>query len=544
MESIQENRIYHGAIYIRLSKEDGDKQESNSVGNQRELILSFLKTKPEIVVCSERIDDGYSGVSFERPAIKALFEDIKAGIIDCVIVKDLSRFGRNYIETGRYIEQVFPFLGVRFIAINDGFDSKISQSQTDGIIIPFKNLMNDAYSRDISVKVRSQIKVRYSRGEYIGAFPVYGYVRSKEDKHKLVIDEFAAMTVRDIFKWKIKGYSNQKIAERLNAAGILSPLEYKRMLGWAFSTAFKLKPVAKWSAQAVSRILENEIYTGTMVQGKESSPNYKVKKKFKKPRSEWAIVENTHDGIITKEDFFLVRRIISTDTRTAPEQKELYLFSGILVCRECGKSMIRRPVKSGGKTYIYYICRTNKKDKTRCSNANRIGEHQLKACVQEVIRQEINIFSKADDILTYMDTLPGKDNEVTKYCKRLEKKREEYEYYQNLIMGLYEDYKKEILNRENYNSMKSVYETIIDEICQTIGVLEEGLKELLENNNSKNQWLEEFRDIKNITEINRSLLLFFVKEIVVSNKNYIQIIFNFRNEITVPMGVEGDGQNK
>lgn len=543
MGLIQEKRIYHGAIYIRISREDGDKQESNSVVNQRELIHSFLKTKPEIKVCSERIDDGYSGVSFERPAIKELFEDIKTGIIDCVIVKDLSRFGRNYIETGRYIEQVFPFLGVRFIAINDGFDSGMTQSQSDSIVIPFKNLINDAYSRDISIKVRSQIKVRYSRGEYIGAFPVYGYVRSKEDKHKLEIDEFAAMTIRDIFKWKIQGYSNQKIAEYLNAVGILSPLEYKRMLGWTFSTSFKLKPVAKWSAQAVSRILENEIYTGTMVQGKESSPNYKVKKKLKKPRCEWAIVENTHEGIITKEDFSIVRHIMSTDTRTAPRQKELYLFSGVLACGKCGKSMIRRPVKSGGKTYIYYICRTNKVDKTKCENANRVCECRLMDCIQEAIRQEIGVMSRADDILGYIDTIP-KDMEVRKYSQRLERKRNEYDYYQNLIIGLYEDYKKEILSRENYFYLKSVYEKIMKDILQVIGVLEGLLTELIQNNDSRNHQIEEFRQNKNITEINRSLLLSLVKKIVIFDKSHIQIIFHFRDEIADIKGVEFNGQNK
>jgi site-specific DNA recombinase len=530
MEIKKESKQYKAAIYIRLSKDDGDKPESNSVSNQRDLILSYLKTKPEIEVCSERVDDGYSGVSFERPAIKELLADIKAGLIDCVVVKDLSRFGRNYIETGRYIEQVFPFLGVRFIAINDGFDSGTTQSQSDGIIIPFKNLINDAYSRDISMKVRSQIKVRHTRGEYIGAFPVYGYIRSKEDKHKLEIDEFAALTVRDIFKWKTEGYSNQRIAQHLNAAGILSPLEYKRMLGWAFSTSFKLKPMAKWSAQSVGRILENEIYTGTMVQGKESAPNYKVKKKFKKPRSEWAIVENTHEPIIAKEDFYLVSRIISADTRTAPRQQELYPFSGILKCSECHKSMIRRPVKSNGKTYIYYTCRTNKEDKAKCKNSNRISEHQLLASVKEVIKLHIGAISKADDILNYIETLPMEHMQVKKHRQRLQKKREEYEYYQNLIMGLYEDYKKEIINRENYFNMKLVYEKITSEISDAIGVLERDISEILQKKVMTNQWIEDYRKNQNITDLNRSILLSLVREIVVYDKNHIQIHFNYFDE--------------
>ena len=530
MEIEKACKHYKAAIYIRLSKDDGDKAESNSVSNQRDLILSYLKSKPEIEVCSERIDDGYSGVSFDRPGIKELLSDIKAGTIDCVVVKDLSRFGRNYIETGRYIEQVFPFLGVRFIAINDGFDSGTIQSQSDGIIIPFKNLINDAYSRDISMKVRSQIKVRHIRGEYIGSFPVYGYVRSKENKHKLEIDEFAAMTVRDIFKWKTEGYSNQRIAQLLNAAGILSPLEYKRMLGWAFSTSFKLKPMAKWSAQSVGRILENEIYTGTMVQGKESAPNYKVKKKFKKPKSEWAIVENTHEPIITKEDFNLVSRIISADTRTAPMQQELYPFAGILKCSECHKSMIRRPVKSNGKTYIYYTCRTNKEDKEKCKNSNRISEHQLLACVKEVMKVHIGAISKTDDILSYIETLPREQLQIKKYNQRIQKKREEYDYYQNLIMGLYEDFKKDILNKENYLNMKSNYETIIGDISDSIDIMERDISELLQKKDLTNQWIWEYRKNHNISNLNRSILLSMVREIVVYDKNNIQIHFNYFDE--------------
>lgn len=530
MEIEKVSKHYKAAIYIRLSKDDGDKAESNSVSNQRDLILSYLKSKPEIEVCSERIDDGYSGVSFDRPGIKELLSDIKAGTIDCVVVKDLSRFGRNYIETGRYIEQVFPFLGVRFIAINDGFDSGTIQSQSDGIIIPFKNLINDAYSRDISMKVRSQIKVRHTRGEYIGSFPVYGYVRSKENKHKLEIDEFAAMTVRDIFKWKTEGYSNQRIAQLLNAAGILSPLEYKRMLGWAFSTSFKLKPMAKWSAQSVGRILENEIYTGTMVQGKESAPNYKVKKKFKKPKSEWAIVENTHEPIITKEDFNLVSRIISADTRTAPMQQELYPFAGILKCSECHKSMIRRPVKSNGKTYIYYTCRTNKEDKEKCKNSNRISEHQLLACVKEVMKVHIGAISKTDEILSYIETLPREQLQIKKYNQRIQKKRGEYDYYQNLIMGLYEDFKKDVLNKENYLNMKSNYETIIGDISDSIDIMERDISELLQKKDLTNQWILEYRKNHNISNLNRSILLSMVREIVVYDKNHIQIHFNYFDE--------------
>lgn len=522
-------KIYNAAIYIRLSKDDGDKTESNSISNQRTLIESFLKNKPEITVRSEQVDDGYSGVSFERPAVKAMLDDIKAGAIDCVIVKDLSRFGRNYIETGRYIEQVFPFMGVRFIAINDGFDSASQQSQTDSVIIPFKNLINDAYSRDISIKVRSGLGIRCKQGDYIGAFPLYGYLRSEEDKHKLEIDDFAAMTVRDIFKWKVEGMNNQRIAQRLNTMGILSPLEYKRMLGWAFGTSFKLQPVAKWSAAAIARILKNEIYTGTMVQGKESSPNYKIKKKFRKPQSEWITVTDTHEAIISKDDFALVQRLMSADTRTSPECDGLHLFSGMLECGGCHHSMIRRPVKSGGKTYIYHVCRTQKTDKGKCSSKCRIAETKLMDCTLQLIQEQIRIVCAIDEIMAYIDTLPLKQAEVQKVDLRIQKKQEEYDHYQKLIFELYEDYKKGIVSRENYFAWKANYEENCKQVAEATKALEEELSNLLINRGEQSKWIDEFKKYKNIRELTRPALVTLVEKIVVIDKNTLKVHFTFKD---------------
>lgn len=526
----QIEKKYNAAIYIRLSKDDGDKMESNSISNQRTLIESFLKNRPEITVRSERVDDGYSGVTFDRPAVKAMLEDIKAGSINCVIVKDLSRFGRNYIETGRYIEQVFPFMGVRFIAINDGFDSANQQSQADGMIIPFKNLINDAYSRDISIKVRSQLNTRCKQGDYIGAFPLYGYFRSEEDRHKLEIDTFAAMTIRDIFKWKIEGMSNQRIAEKLNGMGILSPLEYKRMLGWAYSTTFKLQPVAKWSAGTVLRILKNEVYTGTMIQGKESSPNYKIKKKLAKPRSEWIIVPDKHEPIINKEEFDLVRRLMLTDTRTAPENGSLYTFSGMLECGHCKHSMIRKPVKSDGKSYVYYVCRTQKTDKSKCDGKCRIAEPRLKESVLKLIQAQIHIVCTIDEILQYINTLPLKQMEVKKVNLRIKKKREEYEQCKKQSFELYNDYKKGVVSKKNYLIWKVAYEENVEQIAEAIKILETELSILLKNCTEKSKWIEEFKRFKGITELTRPILIALVRKIEVVDKQTIRIHYTYKDE--------------
>lgn len=263
------DKIYHAAIYVRLSKEDGDvagaaKAESNSISNQKNLIKDFLKNKNDIIVVSERVDDGYSGSNFERPAFQMMMEDIKRGTVDCVIVKDLSRFGREYIDSGKYIERLFPALGVRFIAINDHIDSK-EENGRDDIVVPFKNLMNDAYCRDISIKIRSHLEVKRKNGEYIGAFTPYGYKKDENNRNRLVPDLYAAGVVKEIFRMKLHGMSQSAIADRLNGQGILSPMEYKHSLGIRIQDNFKTHEQAEWSSMSVRRILENEVYIGMML---------------------------------------------------------------------------------------------------------------------------------------------------------------------------------------------------------------------------------------------------------------------------------------
>ena len=305
---------YKACIYTRLSKDDGDKPESDSIANQKALIRDYLKGHPEIEIVSEKADDGFSGVNFERPGFKEMMDGIRNGQVDCVVVKDLSRFGRNYIEAGNYIERVFPFIGVRFIAINDSYDS-IDKNQSDSLIIPFKNLINDAYCKDISVKIRTQLEIKRKKGEFIGAFAVYGYLKDPENHNKLVVDTYASEVVRAIFRWKAEGLSQGDIADRLNSQGVLCPMEYKLSLGMKVRTNFRTEKKALWSWSSVSRILSNEVYTGVLVQGKVSTPNYKVKKHVEKDESEWVRVEQAHEAIIDPDVFRVTQELMKKDIR-------------------------------------------------------------------------------------------------------------------------------------------------------------------------------------------------------------------------------------
>lgn len=383
-------KIYHAAIYVRLSKEDGDvatagKRESNSISNQKDLIKNFLKDKKDIVVVSERVDDGYSGSNFERPAFQMMLEDIKKGIVDCVVVKDLSRFGREYIDAGKYIERLFPALGVRFIAVNDHYDSLEGKSQADEIVIPFKNLINDAYCRDISIKIRSHLEVKRKNGEYIGAFTPYGYQKDSDNKNKLVIDVYAAGIVKEIYRMKLSGMSQTAIANALNKQGVLSPMEYKHSLGIRIQDNFKTHEQAEWSAMSVKRILENEVYTGTLVQGKRTTPNHKVKKLMKKPETDWVRIEKNHKAIVSEREFALVQRLLGIDTRTSPNEEKVYPLSGLVVCGDCGAMMIKRDVPAGGKVYAYYIC--SRHAATKACAAHRIPMGKL----EETVLEEVDI---------------------------------------------------------------------------------------------------------------------------------------------------------
>lgn len=330
---------FRAIIYLRISKEDGF-IESNSIVNQRELIKSFLKMRKDISLYSEKVDDGYSGSNFNRPGFMEMLEELKEGKANCIIVKDLSGFGRNYIESGRYIEKLFPFLGVRFIAINDNYDSQYSHVGSSEILIPFKNLINDAYCKDLSIKTKSQLDIKRKNGEFVGAFPTYGYKKSSKNKNELIIDQYPAEIVKDVFRWKIQGLSYRKIANRLNQYGILSPMEYKNFKGLHYKTSFKEYQKAKWSPMAVSRILKNDIYIGNLVQGKEANISYRIRKKQNVLEENWIRVEGVHKAIIPDEIFSVTQKIMKMDTRTNSLNKGFY--SGITYCSQCKRVLLRK----------------------------------------------------------------------------------------------------------------------------------------------------------------------------------------------------------
>ena len=533
------SKTYLCGGYLRLSKEDDDiaKSEtlqSNSIENQKEYIEDYLQSKPEIRVVDFYIDDGYSGVNFDRPDFQRMLQDIKDKKINCVIVKDLSRLGRNYIEVGKYIERLFPFLGVRFIAINDNFDSADDAALSNNIIVPFKNLINDAYCRDISIKIRSHLEVKRKRGEFIGAFPVYGYMRG-EDKNKLIVDPCAAEIVKEIFAMKMEGMSQQAIADELNRLGVLSPAEYKKEQGSGYKTVFQTHSRAKWTAVAVLRVLTNEVYMGTLIQGKESTPNYKVRVREKKPKEEWIRVENAHEAIISRTDFELISDILQKDTRVSTGKSAVSVYSGYLVCADCGCSMVRKKVRSGSLEYVYYVCSGNKKDKDICSS-HRISENTLNMAITKTLQLHLKQLGDLPESMRYIRETSGNSDKIKKLVLQSEKRKEDIEKYNRLKLECYEDYKKELITQDEYMLFKKELDNRIEEIQRAITELGKKKRMLLDGGYEKESLLEKFLTSKEI-ELKRSILVRFISRIYVYEDHRIEIIFRYQDEIRQLLGI-------
>ena len=487
---------YNAIAYYRLSKDDGAKHESDSIANQRKLICAFLRSNPNIHLIEEAQDDGYSGTNFDRPGFRSVLNAVQSKRVNCVIVKDLSRLGREYIETGKYLEMIFPSFGVRFIAINDDVDSENSRAGDD-IIIPVKNIINEAYCRELSKKLRKQFRIQRGNGEFLGAFANYGYCKSTDDKHKLVIDDYAAEVVRGIFSLKFQGYNQQAIADFLNRERVLPPAEYKKSMGLKYKTGFKTSSESKWVAVTVSRILTNPIYIGKLVQGKRGTPNYKVKKMRLREEKDWVVVENNHEPIIDPLTFTTVQRMLARDTRTAPENDIVYPLSGMVFCADCGGSMLRRTVKRGNKSFGYYVCST---------------------------------ILDMEELLNEMGKRKLEDAHVKRLDLAIAQKNSELDRYQEFRMKLYEALNDDLIDRCEYERMRSKYAGLINEAEDTIRNLTADREKSL-SSSSPREWMASIARFNGITELSREVVVTLIDKIYVYKDKHIRIDFNFRNEL-------------
>ena len=521
-------QIWNTCGYVRLSREDGDKEESNSVTGQKDLIRDYLCRHPELRECGMKVDDGFTGSNFDRPAFQEMMAEVKAGKINCIVVKDLSRFGRNYLDAGEYIEKIFPFLGVRFIAVNDHYDSLHSNPESDELVIPFKNLINEAYCRDTSIKIRSQLEIKRRRGDFIGSFAVFGYRKDPADHHRLLVDDYAADVVRDIFQWKLEGVSAADIADRLSGAGVPTPMDYKRAQGMAYSTSFRVKAESVWSAGMVLRILKNPVYIGVLEQGRVTTPSYKVKRLVNKPREEWAVVEGNHEAIIDRQDFEIVQKVLALDTRTSVGGAPVEIFSGLVFCGECGAAMVRKTVPSGKKKYIYYVCAAHKNEKT-CF-AHSLRDSVLEDIVLELVKKRIQEVIDLSELLEMTSVVQLQQAMMRKLRERLTMKESEISRYQKLLQSLYENLADGLIDREEYQDLKRTYSRRRAEAEEQAESIRDQMGKEMTSSSERRVWMEQFRRHQNITALDRPLIVTLVERIFIYRGHRIEVVFRWQDE--------------
>lgn len=525
---------YMAAVYLRLSKEDEDlreskdKKESNSIANQKALILKTLESMPDVTLYDIYIDDGFTGLNFERPNFQRMCEDIYNGRVNMVIVKDLSRLGRDYIDSGRYVKKIFPSYHVRFVSVLDHFDSLTATQSDVNLLIPVKNFVNDNYSRDISGKVRSHQEVMRENGLYVGSHVAYGYKKLETDRNRIIPDEYAADIVRKIFDWKLKGLSSASIADKLNGLGVAAPSEYKRQLGGNYKSGFQKNRKAKWSAVAINRILRNKIYIGVLEQGKREKVNYKLNKVVEKPETEWAVKENTHEAIISKADFENVAKLLNLDTRKSPEEETLFILSGLMFCGECGRSMVRRCNRYKDKQSVYYICATYNKGKG-CSR-HSIAQSVIEDILLDAIKRHIEHVARLEELLNTIRDREVNYDDIVANDREILAKYKELDQCKKVEMSLHRDLAAGIISIKEYEQFKNNFAHKSAEIEETIRKLQQEIETVFKEGLFADEWIDTFTKTGNITSLDRSIVLSLVEKITIHEENRIEITFQYQDE--------------
>jgi len=507
--------LWRAGLYVRLSREDGDKEESDSIGNQRSLLQEYVAMENDMVVSDVYIDDGYSGTNFERPDFKRMMDDLKNRAINCVVVKDLSRFGRNYIEVGQYIEKIFPFMDVRFVSVNDTLDSVKNPQAMNNLIVPFKNIINDEYCRDISNKVRSSLDLKRKQGKFIGSFATYGYRKDPLDHNHLIIDEEAAAVVRDIFDWFIGGMSVIGIAKHLNMLGILNPTGYKRSQGLRYMHSNGDNNDLLWPDSSVRRILRNRVYTGCLIQGKNKIRSYKVQISVAIPQEDWIVVAGAHAPIISEDTFQKAQSLFSRDMRAAPNSNRVYLLAGFMKCADCGRAMNRKLIAQPYQNYCYYICSTFKKMQKGACSKHTIRSDKVERALLETLKKQIDLAVDMDKLIALINQNGQTNKNTARLMKVLSAKEKERAAVERMKLSLYPDWKNGDISKEEFQKLRIQFDAQLCEHEAAIRRVQAELNETEDGVDSSNAFLTAFTKHRHLQELTREILVELVESVQV-----------------------------
>ncbi len=527
LAKIKSNMIFKVAMYIRLSREDGDKEESSSVTNQRNIITRFINENDNFIIVDEYVDDGYTGTNFNRPAFQRMIKDIEKGKINTVITKDLSRLGRDYIDTGRYVQRYFPENRVRYIALLDGIDTLEDAGMND--IAPFKSVINDMYVKDISKKITSALKERKTAGNFLAVTAPYGYKKNPENKYQLVINEEEAKVVRYIFRLYLQGNGLTKIAKILTEEEIPVP-GISRNIG----TTRKTKLYNCWKQTTISRILKNPVYIGNLEQFKRKKVNYKSKKRVSVPKEDRVICYNTHEPIIKKEDFDEVQKIITENKAFSKSTKHDYLFKGFLYCADCGAKLYLTYSDYAYKKYGEYryttVCYTYSKYYNQCSrHSNSIPI--LEKILIENIKKVCNAYLNRDlekELIEMVERENKRNVLEQEYNKKIDNIETKIEDLNLCIRNLYMDKVKNVITEKDYIELSKNFTQERDKL---INEKEELLKlstNLKNDNNNKEEIEKVAKEFVSLKKPTKELLSRLIDKVTISEDNIITIYFKFK----------------
>ena len=527
-------KIYKTAAYVRLSVEDSGKPGADTIEGQKALLTAYIEQQSDLELTALFCDNGRTGTDFDRPQFEKMMEEVRKGRVNCIVVKDLSRFGRNYKETGNYLERIFPFLGVRFIAVNDNFDTLTAERTQDGYIVPLKNLINEVYSKDISKKIDAALTVKQQRGEFIGAWAPYGYRKDPDDKHHLIINEETAPTVRQIFKWRLEGISVVQIARKLNDAGILSPSAYLYETGEVKTEKYK---GVLWQGQIIKSILAHPVYIGHMVQGRKKQSFYEGKQQTRVDKADWIIVRNTHVPIIDDETYEAVQQIAQQRKTEYHERLGKFshlehsenLLQKLVWCPNCKRPMVRyKNVSHGQKLWYTYICPGHANDPARCPFVS-IREEDVVDVVFATLQAQIAIAADLEEVIKKLNAEPDFRRQRSAANAKLEAARRTLKRNQSLYDSLYQNYVEQLMSEQEYVTLKSRYRAEAEEAERLIALLEQEQHES-KVYTAENRFLTEFRAFTGTDTLTKEMASALVERIYVDADRSMDIRLRYRDE--------------
>ena len=519
---------YKTAVYVRLSTEDLDE---DTLDNQIYLLKSFVGEKTDMVLVDIYADNGFSGTNFERPEFTRLMNDVKTGKVNCIVVKDLSRLGRNYIETGNLIENVFPFLNVRFIAVTDNFDTN-EGGGVENMVASFKNLVNDVYAKDISRKIITAFRTKQKNGEYIGLVAPYGYLKSAENKNKFVIDEKTAPAVKKIFELYAGGYGLDRIARIMNESDYDCPRKYRYSIGITKSDRYKN---SKWGRTTINTILTNRAYIGDMVQGKVKQELCNNIVMHYTNKDDWIVVEGTHEAIIERNLFFEVQDILEKKKTEqavrrkkskSREYKEENLLKGRIKCGCCGKSMnLAQNVRGNSISRSYYCSGYKELREAVCTNKNRINKSSVESKVLESIKK--CIFNNIDESSLSLEIADKNTQDIKKRMVQIERAIRQTN---SKIADLYKDVSDGLIDENDYLLMKTKFLNDKKQLEREEKLLSDNMKKTSDSA-GKLRAADYLKKCKKAKKLDRKMVESFIELVTINDDKSIEITFSCCDEI-------------